>query len=106
MTSTDKIARRDYQENAISIDELNNAIETATKLLTHPYPSGSVRAANKMMEALILAGVTTAACGNLDEEHAKAFSIILQNPVALNMVARKVWYDEDIKELHKMRHMY
>ena len=96
--SNDKIIRRDWQMNAKNVSELNEAVETAVKLLDEPYPSGSVRAAQKLMEALILAGVTTGAIGSLGSA-ANAFSIILQNPVALNMVARKVWWGEEIKTL-------
>tara|TARA_A100001515_G_C4560916_1_gene206551 strand:+ start:295 stop:588 length:294 start_codon:yes stop_codon:yes gene_type:complete len=94
MSKTDK---KEWQISTGSVDELNEAMVEVLALLEEPGRSHGIDAGKKLMTTLIEAGVTTAACGSLDLENARAFSVLLQHPEALNKVARKMWWGEDIE---------
>ena len=94
MNKTDK---KEWQVSTGSADELNEAMAEVLDLWEHQGRSGGIDAGKKLMTALIEAGVTTAACGALDLKNSRAFSVLLQHPVALNKVARKIWWGEDIE---------
>jgi hypothetical protein len=94
MNKTDK---KEWQVSTGSADELNEAMAEVLALLEEPGRSHGIDAGKKLMTTLIEAGVTTAACGAFDLENARAFSVLLQHPEALNKVARKMWWGEDIE---------
>ena len=94
MNKTDK---KEWQVSTGSADELNEAMAEVLALLEEPGRSHGIDAGKKFMKTLIDAGVTSAACGYLDLENSHAFSVLLQHPEALNKVARKIHWGEDIE---------
>tara|TARA_R100001015_G_C4498167_1_gene73553 strand:+ start:26 stop:403 length:378 start_codon:yes stop_codon:yes gene_type:complete len=49
----------------------------------------------KLLEMIILSGLTTAVCGVPDREHTQRYANLLKNRELLNALAREYWWGED-----------
>ena len=88
---------KEWQTSTGSVEEKNEAMKQVLWLVNHKGRSHGIDAGQKLMTAIMEAGLTTSAGGMLDDKNAHAFFVLLQHPEALNRVARNIWWGEDVE---------